>query len=194
MHKLLIVLVVFISVNLTAQKMPNKWYFGFNTGLNFTKGNPYIIRGETGTTKQKGIRNQYLGLENELGVVMSDEDGEVLFYADGSRIWDGDYHELDVLLKSSSSHAQMHSVKIPRQESEYLIIHPKGINDDVVGWFYTRIGAEKGELIRVYDQNKTFIEGHFMQASTIIPHCNGIDYWLVLHHTSQKKVMSMFHF
>ena len=187
MNKLLFVLVVFISVNLTAQKMPNKWYFGFNTGLNFTKGNPYIIRGETGATRQKGIQNEYFGLENELGVVMSDEDGEVLFYADGSRIWDGDYHELDVLLKSSSSHAQMHSVKIPQKESEYLIIHPKGINDDVVGWFYTKISAKKGELIKVHQDNKTFIEGHFMQASTIIPHCNGIDYWLVLHYTSKKK-------
>ena len=81
----------------------------------------------------------------------------------------------------------MHSVKIPKQENEYLIIHPKGINNDVIGWFYTKISTEKGELIKVYDENKTFIEGHFMQASTIIPHCNGIDYWLVLHHTSSKQ-------
>ena len=86
MNKLLFLLIVFISMNLTAQEMPNKWYFGFKTGLNFTKGNPYLIRGESGTTRQKGLQNEYLGLENELCVVMSNEDGEVLFYADVSRI------------------------------------------------------------------------------------------------------------
>lgn len=187
MDKFFIGLIVFISVNLTAQKMPNKWFFGFKTGLNFTKGNPYIIRGESGTTRQKGIQNEYRGLENELGVVMSDEDGEVLFYADGSRIWDGNYHELDVLLQSSSSHSQMHAVKIPQKNNEYLIIHPKGVNDDVSGWLYTKISGSKGELMKLHEDNKTFIEGHFMQASTIVPHCNGIDYWLVLHYASKEN-------
>tara|TARA_B110000211_G_C14068751_1_gene548920 strand:- start:800 stop:2434 length:1635 start_codon:yes stop_codon:yes gene_type:complete len=186
MNKLLIAFVLLYSMSLTAQKMPNKWYFGFKTGLNFTKGNPYIIRGASGTTRQAGIQNEYSGLENELGVVMSDEDGDVLFYADGSRIWDGDYHELDVLLRSSSSHAQMHAVKIPQQESEYLVIHPKGIHDNVIGWYFTKISAEKGEDIIVREENKTFVEGNFMQASAIIPHCNGIDYWLVLHDASPK--------
>ena len=147
MNKFLIGLILFASVNLSAQKMPNKWFFGFKTGLNFTKGNPYIIRGESGTTRQKGIQNEYRGLENELGVVMSDENGEVLFYADGSRIWDGNYHELDVLLQSSSSHSQMHAVKIPHKKDEYLIIHPKGVNDDVSGWLYTKISGSKGELM-----------------------------------------------
>ncbi len=187
MNNLLITLVVLISVNLTAQKMPNKWYFGFKTGLNFTKGNPYIIRGESGTTRQKGLQNEYSGLQNELGVVMSDENGDVLFYADGSRIWDGDYHELDVLLQSSNSHSQMHAVKIPQKKNEYLIIHPKGINDDVKGWLYTKISAGKGEVIKVNDENKTFVKGHFMQASTIVPHCNGLDYWLVLHYAAPEK-------
>ena len=181
MNKLLIALVLLLCVNLSAQKMPNKWYFGFKTGLNFTKGNPYIIRGESGTTRQKGIQNEWRGVENELGVVMSDDKGDVLFYADGSRIWDGDYHELDVLLQSSSSHAQMHAVRIPQHKNEYLIIHPKGIHDDVSGWYYTRINSKIGEPIEVKTENKTFIDGHFMQASTIVPHCNGIDYWLVLH-------------
>jgi flagellar motor protein MotB len=187
MNKLLTVFLIFSSIFLSAQKMPNKWYFGFKTGLNFTKGNPYIIRGASGTTRQKGIQNEWRGVNNELGVVMSDENGDVLFYADGSRIWDGDYHELDILLQSSSSHAQMHAVKIPEQEDEYLVIHPKGTHDNVVGWYYTKITAKKGAKIIVHKENETFVKGDFMQASTIIPHCNGIDYWFVFHDASPKS-------
>lgn len=170
-----------------AQIEAQKWYFGYRTGLNFTKGKPYVIRGESGVTRQKGIQNEYRSIENELSVVMSDEQGEIVFYSDGTTIWDAEFRTVDIILQASSSHAQMHAVKLPGSLHKYLVLNPRGLKDQVSGWDYTLLNASDRKSIIVESANKTFLKGNFLQASTIVPHCNGVDFWLVLHYADKRS-------
>jgi outer membrane protein OmpA-like peptidoglycan-associated protein len=184
-------LFIFLGLFAIGQSSPNKWYFGYQSGLNFSKGdNPYVIKGETGETKQKGIQNEWMTVENELSTVMSDDKGEVLFYSDGSRIWDNHYHEAEVLLQSSNSHAQILSVKTPNKDDEYLLIHPRGSVNNVTGWDFTQITVGENERINVIQSNNALLVGNYMQAATIVPHCNGIDYWAVFHGAGLKSRQS----
>ena len=129
-YTLILALLLFVS-NVCSQSLPLKWYFGYRSGLNFTKGSPYVIRGQTGETTIKGIQNKWMVVENEPFLVMSDQKGNVLFYSDGRRIWDDNFGECDSLLTASRSHSQILGVQLPESQATYLILNPNGTRDVV---------------------------------------------------------------
>lgn len=185
MKTTLFILLALFTFTSFSQTLPLKWYFGYQAGLNFTKGSPYVVRGETGITTQKGIQNKWMTVENEPFLVMGDEDGKVLFYSDGTKIWNDKYRECDSILSASRSHSQILGVKIPKSENKYLVITPFGVHDFVEGWNYTEV--EVGEKPKVIKANETFIKGKFMQGAVIVPHCNGVDYWAVFHKAGKNN-------
>ena len=179
MRDTLITVLILCVSNVYSQSLPLKWYFGYKSGLNFTKGSPYVIRGQTGETTIKGIQNKWMTVENEPFLVMSDKEGKVLFYSDGRRVWDDNYGECDSILTASRSHSQILGVQLPESEAKYLILTPNGTKDVVHSWSYTEV--EVRDKIKVNKTGQIFADGKFMQGATIVPHCNGKDYWAVLH-------------
>lgn len=170
-----------------SQSLPLKWYFGYKLGLNFTKGSPYIIRGQTGVTAKKGIANQSMYMiENEPFLVTGDENGNVLFYSDGRRVWNDNYWECDSILKASRSHSQILGVQLPESDATYLLLTPNGTRDIVHSWSFTEI--EIKNKIKVTKTDQIFAHGKFMQGATIVPHCNGRDYWAVLHKVGNENI------
>ena len=79
--KKLTLLLLLLNLQLFAQQEANIWYFGEKAGLDFSNGSPTVL-----TDGQ---------LEQREGVaVMNDwETGELLFYSEGTRVWDKN-HEL----------------------------------------------------------------------------------------------------
>lgn len=183
-YTLILALLLFVS-NVCSQSLPLKWYFGYKSGLNFTKGSPYVIRGQTGETTIKGIQNKWMTVENEPFLVMSDQKGKVLFYSDGRRIWDDNFGECDSLLTASRSHSQILGVQLPGSEATYLILTPNGTRDVVYSWSFTEV--EVRNKIKVIKTGQIFADGKFMQGATIVPHCNGKDYWAVLHKAGKEN-------
>ncbi len=183
-YTLILALLLFVS-NVCSQSLPLKWYFGYKSGLNFTKGSPYVIRGQTGETTIKGIQNKWMTVENEPFLVMSDQKGKVLFYSDGRRIWDDNFGECDSLLTASRSHSQILGVQLPGSEATYLILTPNGTRDVVYSWSFTEV--EVRNKIKVIKTGQIFADGKFMQGATIVPHCNGKDYWAVLHKAGKES-------
>ena len=186
MTRFLTVFFILITSIGFSQSLPLKWYFGYKAGLNFTKGSPYVVRGQTGVTTQKGIQNKWMTVENEPFLVMGDDEGNVVFYSDGTTIWNDKYKESDSLLSANRSHSQILGVKIPKSDDDYLIITPFGRGDYVDGWNYTEVTVEDNKPI-VKKANQTFVEGNFMQGATIVPHCNGVDYWAVFHKADKNS-------
>ncbi|KUO65422.1 MAG: hypothetical protein APF83_00945 [Lutibacter sp. BRH_c52] len=74
MKKFTAILLLFCSLTLLAQGEANFWYFGQNAGLNFNSGSPVPISGSL---------NTYEGCAS-----FSDKDGNLLFYTDGTTVWD----------------------------------------------------------------------------------------------------------
>ncbi len=76
---------VFLTVCFTAcfstvqaQKEGNVWMFGFHAGLDFSSGNPVSIRSAFGTDYDS----------DEGGASVCDRNGQLLFYTNGSYVWD----------------------------------------------------------------------------------------------------------
>lgn len=78
MKKLLLVSFIFFSLTLFAQKEANFWYFGQNAGLDFTSGTPTVLNdGQLSTLEGCST--------------ISDKDGNLLFYSDGTTVWNKDH-------------------------------------------------------------------------------------------------------
>ena len=73
MKKVIIAFFLLSSIITTAQKEANIWYFGRNAGIDFSAGNP--------TALTNGQLNTFEGCST-----ISDKDGNLLFYSDGSTV------------------------------------------------------------------------------------------------------------
>jgi len=69
------ILLLFCTLNILAQGEANFWFFGQNAGINFNSGNPVAISGSRLNT-------------NEGCSSFSDKNGNLLFYSDGTTVWD----------------------------------------------------------------------------------------------------------
>jgi hypothetical protein len=74
MNKLISLILLFFAVNIYSQKEANFWYFGENTGLDFSTNPPNIKRGSLST--------------DEGSASISNSDGILQFYTDGSTVFD----------------------------------------------------------------------------------------------------------
>ncbi len=74
MKKLAAILFLFITSIIFAQGEANNWFFGENSGLNFNSGSPVAISGSLNT--REGCSS------------FSDSSGNLLFYSDGTTVWD----------------------------------------------------------------------------------------------------------
>jgi len=74
MKNFIAILLLFCTLNVLAQGEANNWYFGQNAGINFNSGNPVSISGSL---------NTYEGCSS-----FSDKNGNLLFYSDGTTVWD----------------------------------------------------------------------------------------------------------
>ena len=108
MKKLISFLLLFFALNSFSQKEANFWYFGRNAALDFTSGNPVALN--------DGALNT-----NEGSATISNKLGELLFYTDGSTVFNKNHEIMSNgggLLGDQSS-------------SQSAIIVPKPENNDI---------------------------------------------------------------
>lgn len=74
-------MVLLINVSALAQKEANNWFFGGRAGLNFSSGTPIPLT-ESAMDTQAG------------SAVMSDQNGNLLFYTNGQTIWNNKHKEM----------------------------------------------------------------------------------------------------
>ncbi|MBX2960144.1 MAG: T9SS type A sorting domain-containing protein [Flavobacteriales bacterium] len=179
-----LVFLFFIFYNTSkAQAYKNNWYFGNNIGLNFSSGVPQpVVAG----SMIQGFNHS---------VTMSDDNGNLLFYSDAQTIWNANNNVVTGLvggfLSGSNNTAQGVSFKNPANSSQYY-------------YFYLTNTFFEGKVERnnslyfsiietVNTPNLTLIQEDvevlcnnctgqpFSEGITAIPHCNGIDYWVIVH-------------
>ena len=81
MKKAIFFIILLFSINITAQKQANIWYFGENAGLDFNSGTPVaLLDGELNTI--------------EGCATISDANGSLLFYTDGITVYNRNHTEM----------------------------------------------------------------------------------------------------
>jgi len=108
---LLVYFLMAIFFSAMAQNETNIWYFGQNAGLDFNSGPPVVIT--------DGALNTGEGCS-----VISDEEGNLLFYTDGILVWDKTHTQMtngyDLMGHISSSQSAL-IVSKPGTNTNYYI-------------------------------------------------------------------------
>ncbi|WP_394773954.1 T9SS type B sorting domain-containing protein [Flavobacterium sp.] len=195
--RLLSIILLLISTSAFAQKEAAIWYFGYGAGLDFNSGNPVTLTdGQLFT--------------NEGCASISDKKGNLLFYTDGSIVYDKNHHVMlngTGLLGHRSSTQSAIIVPKPKDPNLYYIFtvdEPNSLNADNnpandedppnSGLNFSvvdlRLNNGNGDIvstqknIHLITYNPNDAEDKKFKCSekiTAVQHSDGISFWVITH-------------
>jgi gliding motility-associated-like protein len=156
------------------KKGGTEWHFGRFLGLKFS---------EDGTTTEiPSAMRSY-----EAAAIAYDDNGEVLFYSNGSRVWNRE-HQIMIngnRLAGHESATQALAVKQPGSKNIWFLFYSEasmsGVDRIDLKMFYAKIDISKdggrGEVI----EKDIVLFNNTTEKVTAIKHCNNIDWWVIMH-------------
>ncbi|MFN3404867.1 MAG: PKD domain-containing protein [Cytophagaceae bacterium] len=174
------------TVNLTGNpavyKRTYNWYFGQGAGLTFHTEPPSVLNGGQTNTE-------------EGSATISDENGNLLFYSDGMKVWNKNHEVMPngSSLKGHPSAAQG-AVIIPLPEDPdkyYVFTCPAAETGLEVGINYSIVDMKlNGGLGDVTSVKNVLLLSPSQERITAVPHSNGRDIWVVTHAVGNNKFLS----
>lgn len=180
--KLLTLFLFIIPLHSNAQKEGNVWYFGQNAGVDFNGATPVALTdGSMWTT--------------EGCATIADENGQLLFYTDGSTVWNKNHIPManGTGLKGNASSSQSAVViKKPSSINKYIIFtvsiasSPDGLKYSEVDM---SLNSGLGDVNSIKNVNVT---SSTCEKITVIEHQNEKDFWLItqLHGATENKLQT----
>jgi len=180
MKKIAILVLLFCANDCFSQMQGNIWYFGDHAGIDFSLGNPYGIGG--GQTYFVG------GTHNEGTASICDNQGNLLFYTNGEKIWDRNHTVMpngDSLSGGASS--SQSSLIVPQPGSSryfYVFTTDDFFQHQLAGGFRYSIvdmclNNGNGDVV---PGEKDILKNYpVAEKLTAVRHGNGTDYWIIVH-------------
>jgi len=158
------------------------WYFGHNSGINF---NP-IESGITPTT----LSGTLYTLEG--CSVMSDVNGELLFYSDGVSVYNKEHNVMSNGSGLGGFSSSTQSVLIvPRPTTNKFYVFTTNYDGATNGFKVSTVNMDlDGGLGQVEAKNLTLISTPVTEKVTATKHINGEDYWVITHTSGDSKYYS----
>jgi PKD repeat protein len=154
------------------------WYFYYFSAVDFTQGFPQADY----SACQNGTFDNPGGGSGEPSAVMSDDQGDLLFYTDGIRVWNSNHQQINnTLLMGNESMSQgALIVPSPSNANQFLIFHTNSSlrysEVNIIGGL-----ATMGAINIPISGNNVYreINGSLQTGEriTAIPHCNG--FWII---------------
>ena len=175
-YKLLILKILLISTATFAQKEGNIWYFGNGAGLDFNSGTPVALT--------NGVMNTGEGCS-----VISDHSGNLLFYTDGTWVWNRNHVLMPNgfgLMGHTSSIQSALIVQDPGDSNKYYIFtvpaQPFFYGEGrPLNFYYNVVDMSlNGGFGDVAGKNILLLE-HVTEKLTAVRHANGHDIWVIAH-------------
>lgn len=190
MKKLLIILAVFTTLTVQAQKEAYHWYFGYNTGLDFSNTQT-LISSNLGSIL--GVPKETTGpiKTGEGCFSISDGDGNFLFASDGITVYNRNLKEMQNgtgLLGDPSGTNSGIVIPIPGSKTLfYLVTAPEsprtpdsGLNYSIVDISLNGgLGAVTSKNIPLSLGSSGYTKADVYENLTVVGHSNSIDFWLV---------------
>lgn len=157
------------------------WYFGENAGIDFNN----IEEGAT-PIPLSGSLNTLEGCS-----VMSDIEGELLFYTDGVTIYNKD----NVVMSNGSglsgfSSSTQSTIIVPRPKTNKYYVFTTNHDGATSGFKVSSVNMDlDGGLGQVELKNSTLINNPLTEKVTATKHNNGLEYWVITHTSGD----SLFH-
>lgn len=186
---LLILFVMTANIALFAQKEGSNWLFGRNAGVtwnNTVTQSATVIYGGSGTaniTVPANLSNPRLAT-SEGCFAYSDENGQLLFYSDGTSLWRGDHTQVSITMTGNSSSAQSGIVfPYPGRTNQYIAVSvPWAPDGTTLKLAYSVIQASSSSDATVISSNTLLRGGKgdcITESVQAIRHANGTDFWII---------------
>jgi gliding motility-associated-like protein len=180
MKKVLCFFIYALPLFCIAQKQGNIWYFGSHAGLDFNSGIPVpLSNGQTYTPD---------GTPIEGTAVMSDNNGSLLFYTNGNKIWNRNQQLMpngDSLFSTFSSTQGALIIPQPGSSRYYYVftVDDFYLDDLKYGFRYSVVDiCLDGGLGDVISNRKNIkLLDTVAEKLTGVRHANGTDYWIIVH-------------
>ena len=147
------------------------WYFGINAGLDFSGGAPVAV-----------TDGQILTVEGSAAV--SDPDGNLLFYTDGTSVYDRSHTKMDPSGHSlnGDSDSTQSAIVIPKPgdvDIFYIFTVPP-VNDASGGGLdYYEVDMSGNSGLGTLDTSSIRLVTNVSEQLTAVKHNNGTDYWVI---------------
>lgn len=183
MKNLLTIILFIIPILAITQKQGNIWYFGNQSGIDFSTGMPsIIINGKTGTDTNVG---------NQEGTsCISDSSGRLLFYTGGETIWNKDHVPMqngtEIMGGTSSTQSSL-IVPLPGSDNIFYVFtsdeFQSYINPPQKGYRYTVVDMclDDGKGDVVSEQKNILLCDSSTEKLAACEDAEGNGYWIVGH-------------
>jgi gliding motility-associated-like protein len=167
---LLLFILLFLSIGCFAQGEANIWYFGNKAGLDFNSGSPVALTDSQMVT-------------DEGCAVLSNSAGQLLFYTDGSTVWNKNHQVMQNgsgLLGHYSSTQSATIIQKPGSSNLFYVFTidaEGGIN----GFRYSVIDILLDNGLGAIITKNILIYTPTCEKISIVKHANGIDFWVLTH-------------
>jgi gliding motility-associated-like protein len=161
---------LFLSMSIYCQKEANIWYFGENAGLDFNSGTPIALL--------DGQLNTIEGCAS-----ISDVNGNLLFYSDGSTVWNRNHKILlngSGLLGDTSSTQSVIIVPKPLSNNIYYVFTvDKKFGDNGINYSELNINLDNGLGGITSNKNIQLSKPPTSEKLSAIKHPHKNEYWVV---------------
>lgn len=184
----IVLIFLFISLTLLAQKEVNVWYFGKNRGLNFNSGvNPTML---TNTTM-----NTWEGCAS----IADNCSGELLFYTNGITVWDRNHNQMpngvglmggitsSGLQPSSTAQSSIIVPQWGNKNIYYIFTNDCSENGNAAGFRYSIVDMSLNGGMGDITSKNVLLFAPGTEKVTAVHHSNKRDIWVVSHGKNDDK-------
>lgn len=184
-----IILICFAYLSAYAQKETSNWTFGYGCGLTWNTTRSVTLLGQFGTPNAtlSGLPTTFTSAISTLEgcFTMSDKNGNLLFYSDGTNVWNKNHVRMSpgINLTGNTSSPQSGIIIPYFSATRYMAITmpAAGIAGNLA---YTIVDMSLNGGLGELDQNNINVRfrnpsGSLLESVTTTKHANGIDYWTV---------------
>ena len=162
------------------------WYFGDYCSIDFSSGTPIktntalINRSIHGETTYPG-QLPYIAATASV----SDSAGNLLFYCNGVSVWSSAHKKITTSPIFGKSDINASSglcyIPYPGQPGKYFIagVYPD-LDDSFSGVRFVLVDVNGNTVTPYQEFNHTALPKRFSEFLTVVPHCNGTDYWIIV--------------
>lgn len=182
MRKYILVFICLCQLVIQSQNESANWLFGKYTGLSFLTPSPQVL--------SLGAMNTSL---NSIGpACISDATGNLLFYCRHDTIWNAQHQVMangtGLTGNAAGSEGKL-ILKKPLSNNEYYFFYISNI--PTTGLFYSVIDMSLAAgMGSVTIKNVPLFTGSILRSFSGAKHCNGQDYWLVMHELNNATFRS----
>ena len=167
---LLLFILLFFFLKIFSQGEANIWYFGINAGIDFNSGSPVAL-----TNSQM--------ITDEGCAVLSNASGQLLFYTDGSTVWNKNHQVMQNGSGLLGHHSSSQSATIIQKPGSTNLFYVFTIDAEggINGFRYSVIDISLDNGLGAITTKNILIQTPICEKISIVKHANGIDFWVLTH-------------